>query len=96
MGAAILQDLESAVLVARKDHGLSAKIERHVIARARHLTHMSDEEPRPPEDALHLELEYRGVAVHSAVDPPGFYQSGDRQRIADIPHAAISFVPTLM
>ena len=57
----------SSVAVARNDDRLAPHARRVVVAHRAHLALVAEHQPRAAEDALHLELEDRGVGVERAV-----------------------------
>jgi hypothetical protein len=88
MGAAVEQNVDAAIVVARHDHRLAAEIGGDVVARLTHLAGMADEQPSAAEDALHLQLEDLGIGVDPAVHAPRLDQSADL--IRPVQHGSMS------
>src|SRR5690606_25891161 len=63
MGAAVVEHMDLAVVVADHDHGLAADLHGPVVARVLDLALVAHIGPDPAEDALHLQLEDLRVAV---------------------------------
>src|SRR5262249_24085420 len=77
MAAAVEQHVHLAVAVTHHDHGLAAELGGDVIAGRGNLARMPDIEPGAAEDALHLELEDRGIGIDVAVHAAGLDQLRD-------------------
>ncbi len=80
MAAAIVEDVDLAVLVPDQDDRIAADIACHEIADLRHLAFVPDINERAPEDALHFEVEDRGVLEHAAMNPIVADERCDRRR----------------
>src|SRR5262245_55933293 len=63
--------------MSRHDHGLARHSSREEITRIRSLALVTEEQPRPAEQPLHLELEHLRIGVDGAMDPIGLDQSCD-------------------
>ena len=77
MGAAVEEHVDRAVPMAGHHHRLPSELGGEVIAGIGNLAHVPDEQPSPPEDALHLELEDVRVGVDPLVDAAGLDEVGD-------------------
>src|SRR5262249_27917809 len=88
VSAAVDEGAGRAVGVARHDHGLAGHPRGEEVARIRDLALVPEQQPRPAEQPLHLELEHLRIGVDRAVDAIGLDQSGDvvgaeRRHVAD-------------
>lgn len=76
--AAVEEDMHAAVAVTGHHHRLPPKLGREIVPGIRHLAGMTDEQPRAPENPLHLQFEHVRVGIDAAVDAAGLDQIGDR------------------
>ena len=74
VSAAIVENINVAVLVADDDDGLAAHKRGEEIAGRLHLAFMADEQPGAAEQSLHFQFEYVRIGVNPAMDARRFNQ----------------------
>src|SRR5262249_13400720 len=76
MAASIVEHADRSVGLAHHDDRFAANDGGEVVARVGDLAFVTDDHPGAPEDALHLEVEDRGIDVDRSMDAIGLDQPG--------------------